>query len=288
MMARRRRVRKFQRPNPAKQAKQAMKATSATNSQDTQGATSPGPQTRAPLYFWHETEPEAGFLSQWWSGCPFGDPQDPSSPAKRYATAEHYMMHHKALLFGDAATAAAILATDPAPHPRKVKALGRAVSGFDEAVWLRERAGVVRRGTRAKFKSACCDANGGCCVSGGGGEGEEAQKRRTMREALLATGERELVEASPFDRVWGIGFRAEEAERNRGRWGENLLGKALMSIRDELRREQDEQEGGVRRKSEDAPSLLNLSSPSSCHRGTTVVTIFVSSEAKARRQGALS
>lgn len=55
---------------------------------------------------------------------------------------------------------------------------------------------------------------------------------KSLREELLGTGDRELVEASPIDRVWGIGFAAEHAERMREEWGENLLGKALMRVRE--------------------------------------------------------
>ena len=54
---------------------------------------------------------------------------------------------------------------------------------------------------------------------------------------LLATGERELVEASPLDRIWGVGFAEKDAERNRSRWGENLLGKALVHVRGRLKQE---------------------------------------------------
>jgi len=70
---------------------------------------------------------------------------------------------------------------------------------------------------------------------------------------LLATGDKELVEvshaqnqvlflyahklvkASPFDKIWGIGFTEKGAEKNRHKWGQNLLGKALMKVRDRLR-----------------------------------------------------
>jgi ribA/ribD-fused uncharacterized protein len=63
---------------------------------------------------------------------------------------------------------------------------------------------------------------------------EDAENLRAM---LLATGDRELVEASAMDRVWGIGFSESNAEQNRVRWGENLLGKALMNVRERLREE---------------------------------------------------
>lgn len=56
-----------------------------------------------------------------------------------------------------------------------------------------------------------------------------------LKDLLLATKGHELAEASPFDAVWGIGLKAEEALTvSRAQWGENLLGKALMHVRSEL------------------------------------------------------
>lgn len=58
-----------------------------------------------------------------------------------------------------------------------------------------------------------------------------------LRKQLLATGTRDLVEASPRDRIWGIGFGWKNAEKQRQRWGLNLLGKALVEVRERLRGE---------------------------------------------------
>ena len=66
-----------------------------------------------------------------------------------------------------------------------------------------------------------------------------AEDAENMRGWLLTTGERELVEASPLDRVWGVGFAEKNAAANRHRWGENLLGKALMVVRERLRDGED-------------------------------------------------
>ena len=63
---------------------------------------------------------------------------------------------------------------------------------------------------------------------------EDAENLRAM---LLGTGNRELVEASAMDRVWGIGYSESNADQNRVRWGENLLGKALVRVRERLREE---------------------------------------------------
>lgn len=64
---------------------------------------------------------------------------------------------------------------------------------------------------------------------------EDAQN---MKRWLLATDDRELVEASPMDRIWGVGFAEKDAGANRHRWGQNLLGKALMAVRTRLREEE--------------------------------------------------
>lgn len=104
--------------------------------------------------------------------------------------------------------------------PKKHKALGRQVRDFDPEVWDKEKLGIVEQGNYYKFTRSDDAAN--------------------LRRMLLATGNRELVEASPRDRIWGIGFGEENAEKNRHRWGQNLLGQALMRVRDRLRKEAEE------------------------------------------------
>jgi ribA/ribD-fused uncharacterized protein len=161
------------------------------------------------LFFWgHQPQPDAsigrGCLSQWWP-APF------TVDGVGFATAEHYMMWRKAMLFGDEQIAPRILA---APHPSQAKALGRQVRGFDQATWEAHRFEIVVAASEAKFG-----------------------QHRDLREFLLATGDRVLVEASPRDRVWGIGLGAanERAEDPRQWRGLNLLGFALMRARAALR-----------------------------------------------------
>ncbi|MEU3450132.1 NADAR family protein [Streptomyces thermolilacinus] len=161
------------------------------------------------LHFWgHRPRPDgrigASCLSQWWPS-PF------TVDGVRYATAEHWMMAAKARLFGDAeAERQAVSAAGPA----QAKRAGRLVRGFDEAVWERERYGIVVAGSRHKFAH-----------------------HAELRHFLLGTGERVLVEASPLDRIWGIGLAADdERAQDPARWrGLNLLGFALMDAREELR-----------------------------------------------------
>ncbi|MER7832040.1 NADAR family protein [Streptomyces sp. NPDC095602] len=161
------------------------------------------------LHFWgHRPRPDgrigASCLSQWWPS-PF------TVDGVRYATAEHWMMAAKARLFGDAeAERRAVEAAGPA----QAKRVGRLVRGFDDAVWERERYGIVVAGSLHKF-----------------GQNPE------LGGFLLGTGRRVLVEASPVDRVWGIGLAADdERAQDPARWrGLNLLGFALMDAREELR-----------------------------------------------------
>ncbi|MGQ5223758.1 NADAR family protein [Streptomyces sp. yara] len=161
------------------------------------------------LHFWgHRPLPEgrigASCLSQWWPS-PF------TVDGVEYATAEHWMMAAKARLFGDAEGERRVLA---AGHPAAAKKAGRLVRGFDEEVWRRERFGIVVEGSVHKFAA----------------HGE-------LRSFLLDTGDRVLVEASPVDRVWGIGLAADaDAANDPTRWrGPNLLGFALMEARRRLR-----------------------------------------------------
>ncbi|KAI0426963.1 hypothetical protein F5Y09DRAFT_47359 [Xylaria sp. FL1042] len=241
--------------NKASSTKDSASST-ATETQD------PSPSDpNGPIYFWRPEEGATGYLSQWYRLRPFRDRADSGNV---YATAEHYMMYQKAVLFGDPETGAEILA---AASPRDVKALGRRVRGFEQAVWGREREKIVSEGNWCKFSLPVLgdDDDGGDAQEGeGGGEGKGREERevewklghadgaetvraRSFRDVLLATGTRELVEASPRDRIWGVGFGAKNAVNNRHRWGKNLLGKCLMEVREQFRKEEAEKETGARK-----------------------------------------
>ncbi|MEV6018002.1 MULTISPECIES: NADAR family protein [unclassified Streptomyces] len=171
------------------------------------------------LHFWGHrprTDGRVGTscLSQWWPS-PF------VVEGVSYATAEHWMMASKARLFGDAeAERQAVGAASPA----LAKKAGRLVRGFDETVWQRERFGIVVEGSVHKFA-----ADPG------------------LRAFLLGTGGRVLVEASPMDRIWGVGLAADdERALDPRRWrGANLLGFALMEARERLRVAQAPTEAGA-------------------------------------------
>lgn len=155
------------------------------------------------LFFWGHRTPGPGYLSQWWPS-PF------TIGGTAYATAEHYMMAEKARLFGDEETAAAIIAASP---PSRAKDLGRRVRNFDERTWRANRVAIVTRGNEAKFG-----------------------QNKDLRDYLLGTRGRVLVEASPLDRVWGIGLAADDprADDVTAWQGQNLLGFALMTTRTAL------------------------------------------------------
>jgi len=179
-------------------------------------STSTNPKT-GPIFFWREHSHEYGFLSQWYSSPFHGEDK-----TIVYQTAEQYMMYQKAVLFSDPETGAKILHT---ASPKEQKALGRQVQGFDDDVWLKNRERIVEDGSFYKFVNLV--------------EGED------LKGMLLKTGDRELVEASPMDRIWGVGFGERNAEGQRARWGLNLLGKALMRARERIREEEKKRrEGG--------------------------------------------
>lgn len=161
------------------------------------------------LLFWGHRQKapghaDASCLSQWFPASFVVD-------GALYRTAEHFMMAGKARLFGDEQILQEILRVE---GPDEAKRLGRRVRGFDEAAWARARSELVVQGNVAKF-----------------GQNEK------LRSFLLSTGEKVLVEASPRDRVWGIGMGASNpSARVPAQWkGLNLLGFALMQARARLR-----------------------------------------------------
>ena len=163
------------------------------------------------LFFWGHQPRRDGIigkecLSQWWeAGFNIDE--------VHYLTAEHYMMAEKARFFRDLETRDKII---KAPHPGAAKKLGRQVRGFDEMQWRAARFEIVVRANREKFS-----------------------QNDPIRAFLLGTKARVLVEASPVDRVWGIGLAADDDGASRPeQWrGLNLLGFALMEVREQLQGE---------------------------------------------------
>jgi ribA/ribD-fused uncharacterized protein len=127
-----------------------------------------------------------------------------------YLTAEHYMMAEKAKLFGDEEVRSAILKS---VHPKQAKDNGRKVRNFEASLWEAQRLSIVVAGNLAKF-----------------------QQNPELQKFLVGTGDRTLVEASPVDKIWGIGLAADHPDAvNPDRWpGLNLLGIALMQVRSQI------------------------------------------------------
>ncbi len=120
---------------------------------------------------------------------------------------EQYMMYKKAMLFSDVNAAKGILEeSDPAIHQK----MGREIQGYNSDVWDKHKIGIVWYGNYLKFI-----------------------QHQDLKQRLLATGNKVLAEASPYDLVWGVGYRASDDKiLNSDHWkGQNLLGKVLMSVR---------------------------------------------------------
>ena len=152
----------------------------------------------------HNPNEENGYLSNWYMS-PF------TADGIRFSSMEQFMMYRKAVAFGDRDRAAQILDTEDVG---RIKELGRLVSGYDDYYWNGIRQIVVYEGLYAKFS-----------------QNEE------LKRLLQATGRAVLAECAVKDRIWGIGLSMDDPDRlDRRKWkGQNLLGYALMMVREKLR-----------------------------------------------------
>lgn len=150
------------------------------------------------VFFWN------GIYSQWHKAPMTIDRTD-------FVTCEQYMMYQKAMLFNDKDIAHQILLTNNA---KEQKSLGRMVQNFNKAVWDKACLSIVYKGNYAKFT-----------------------QNEDLREQLLSTRDRILVEASPLDSIWGIGMGEDDAGvENPANWkGLNLLGQAITLVKQELK-----------------------------------------------------
>ncbi len=161
------------------------------------------------LFFWGHQPSKDRIItktcfSQWWESAFVLD-------GIEYKTAEHWMMAKKAQLFNDETYFEKII---DAKSPAEAKKLSREVQNYNENIWLENRYQIVKEGNFHKFS-----------------------QHNDLKEFLLNTKERILVEASPVDAIWGIGLASDHNDANYPeKWkGLNLLGFALMEVRDELR-----------------------------------------------------
>lgn len=165
-------------------------------------------QVQSYILFWgHQPSIDGSItksaLSQWWQS-------DFKVDGHTYTCMEQFMMAGKARVFGDSETLSEILACR---DPERIKALGRKVRNFDRALWDKHKFTIVCYGNYCKFS-----------------------QNAALKAYLLSTKDSIIAEASPYDCIWGIGMSADEAGADDPmRWkGQNLLGCALMQVRDTL------------------------------------------------------
>jgi len=129
---------------------------------------------------------------------------------KVYTTTEQYFMEQKALLFGDITSANKIMNTS---SPKIARALGRKVKNFNEYIWNQNKLTIMKTANLEKYK-----------------------QNPQLLAVLLNTDDKGIVEAAPWDAIWGVGMNANDAkEAPVDEWGQNLLGKILVEVRDELK-----------------------------------------------------
>lgn len=144
-----------------------------------------------------------GELSQWFTS-PF------QCGSYNFHNCEQYMMFRKAILFKDFDMSKAIYSEK---SPKVVKQMGREIKGFDEKIWEINKRKVVFCGNFLKFS-----------------------QNEDLWKILMMTGDYTLAEANSYDKIWGIGMSdTDENRHNKDLWGQNLLGLALMQVRNQLR-----------------------------------------------------
>jgi ribA/ribD-fused uncharacterized protein len=159
-------------------------------------------ETHNAIYFYKVNEP-FGFMSNFYKSK-FVDEE-----GNQFCCNEQYFMYHKAKLF-DTSLLVSILKETSAT---KIKALGRSVKNYDDSIWNEHKLNIMINGLRLKF-----------------------QQNKKLLEELLSTNNKILYEASKNDKIWGIGFYTDKAITvNPNKYGQNLLGEALMIIRNELK-----------------------------------------------------
>ena len=129
----------------------------------------------------------------------------------KYNCAEQYMMAEKARLFEDSKTLKKILSTN---SPKEQKSLGREVKNFNVQKWESKAKEIVLNGNLAKFR-----------------------QDKKLRQLLLDTGDSILVEASPYDKIWGIGLTEDDKRaKSKSTWqGKNWLGYILTEVKQILK-----------------------------------------------------
>ena len=155
------------------------------------------------VFFW------GSYLSNFWL-CPIESTKEMAVPGLSFVCSEQAFMVEKAMFFNDSETYEKMLLCEDGAS---VKALGRQVKGFDEKIWYDVSYSKMLIACKAKFK-----------------------QNQSLGRRLMSTGDRTLVEASPTDKIWGIGlWEGDDRILDQKNWnGENRLGKVLMEVREML------------------------------------------------------
>lgn len=164
------------------------------------------PKSSDYIYFWSEKDKKYGYLSQWYTSV-FEE-----KDGTKYNCTEQYMMAKKAILFNKNGDNDKIIGEImECTSPKRMKALGRKVKNYDEKIWEKNRIYIVFNGNLLKF----------------------TQNQDLLTE-LLKTNDAILAEASPYDKIWGIGVKSKKNLTCDDWKGLNLLGNVLMNVRESL------------------------------------------------------
>ncbi len=154
------------------------------------------------IYFW-KPDKNNGYLGNWYDS-PF------IKDGINFKNNEQYFMWRKQQLFDPSNVSLATNILNEC-SPAKIKNFGRKVNNFDETIWEEQKMEIMKEGLVEKFL-----------------------QNRDLLNQLFNTRNAILVEASPYDKIWGIGINEKDAKKNKEWQGLNLLGKALMEVRDIL------------------------------------------------------
>lgn len=162
-------------------------------------------ETQDSIYFYSHTKGNYKYMSNFYPVI-FTDENN-----VLFNCTEQYLMYHKCKLF-DPDNNQMLQQILNENSPAKIKALGRLVDNYDEQIWSNSRYQVMVNGLRLKFT-----------------------QNQSIKNKLIQTYPKMLYEASKYDNIWGIGFYAETAIiTDKNKFGSNLLGQALVQVREEL------------------------------------------------------
>lgn len=158
------------------------------------------------IYFYGINDKEYGYMSNFYKCLFVGKIRDNEN--FNFFSVEQYMMYHKALLMNDNDIEKKIL---NAKNSLECKKLGRKVKPWNEELWKKHRLLIVYQGVFLKFT-----------------------QNKNLKDKLLNTGNKNIAEASKYDKIWGIGISKNDAIFGKKWKGKNLLGKILVNVRNKI------------------------------------------------------